>query len=382
MNSPYQKELEIAIALARHAASISRAALANAVPKAASVQEDGAAAANANTSNIQNLVKDDFSPVTVADFAIQALLAGSLSRIFPSDSFIGEESADDLRQNSSLLECVCRLLVSSSPSVWSPVDETELCAAIDRCTTLTGALGPGSGRVWVFDPIDGTKAYMRGEHYAVNIALLEAGKQVLSVVALPLLDHAQDVSSPVSDADLDPAERGTILFAVRGHGTYIVPLAADPSGRQEPAPPRKLPRHAAEGSPELTIVTSTKLDCGIEPIHSAVAASLDISSPGCDLLGWVPRWSALAMGLGNVTVWVYKSRTRTAKLWDHAGAMLLFEEVGGKITDVHGQDIDLSQGRALRNNFGFVAAPPSQHGRVLKAVQDALRDKGREDLLV
>ncbi|KAK4183743.1 hypothetical protein QBC35DRAFT_86014 [Podospora australis] len=386
MDSHYKAELETAITLARHAAVISRAALANASRKPLSANGDEGQADN--DSKIENIIKEDFSPVTIADFAIQALLAGSFCQTTPGFSLIGEESADELRQNPVLLDRVYRLLVDSSPPIWCPKDKEELCRAIDECTSLTGPIDSGSetAAVWVFDPIDGTKTYMRGEQYAINIALLNAGKQMLSVVALPLLDHNASNStscSPVSDADLDPSGKGTLLFAVRGHGTHVLPLFVDPS---EQAPvPKRLPRHAdADGSSsqqQLRAVTSTNLDSGIESIHSLVASTLEISAPPCDLLGWVPRWSALAMGLGNVTVWVYKSRKRTGKLWDHAGAMLLFEEVGGKITDIHGRPIDLSPGRLLKNNFGFVAAPPAHHAKVLKAVQTALREKDREDLL-
>jgi 3'(2'), 5'-bisphosphate nucleotidase len=89
----------------------------------------------------------------------------------------------------------------------------------------------------------------------------------------------------------------------------------------------------------------------------------------------------MATGAANMTVWVYKKRERYAKIWDHAGAMLLFEEVGGMITDVHGKEIDLTAGRKLEANFGFVAAPKSLHDVVLRAVHDTLRSSGKEELL-
>jgi 3'(2'), 5'-bisphosphate nucleotidase len=61
--------------------------------------------------------------------------------------------------------------------------------------------------------------------------------------------------------------------------------------------------------------------------------------------------------------------------------MLLFEEVGGRITDVDGKEIDLAAGRKLEANFGFVAAPRSIHHIVLRAVHDTLRETGKEELL-
>ncbi|POR33830.1 3'(2'),5'-bisphosphate nucleotidase [Tolypocladium paradoxum] len=87
------------------------------------------------------------------------------------------------------------------------------------------------------------------------------------------------------------------------------------------------------------------------------------------------------MGLGNATVWVYARRDRFAKAWDHAGAMLLFEETGGSITDVLGRPIDLTAGRTMSANFGFVAAPEGVHGRVLEAVHEVLREQGHAAFL-
>ncbi|KAK4038907.1 hypothetical protein C8A01DRAFT_37159 [Parachaetomium inaequale] len=361
MDSPYRRELEVAIAVAQTAAHISREVLA-------------AAQADA-TPGTFDLVKDDLSPVTVADFAIQALLTRTLGNAFPDDGFIGEESADELRQNAKLLSPVLAVLAQCAGDIQFR-DADDICGVIDSCATLTP--DAGAGRIWVFDPIDGTKTFIRREQYAINIALLEAGRQVLSVVACPLL--SVDATAPVTDNSVDPTGRGCILYAVRGHGAYTRPLLGEPDEVQ----PRRLPRHADSAtSPEdLRSVTCwALLDSGVDVVHKGVAEHLHVPFPGCDLLGWVPRWAVMATGAANMTVWVYKKRERYAKIWDHAGAMLLFEEVGGMITDVHGKEIDLTAGRKLEANFGFVAAPKSLHHIVLRAVHDTLRSSGKEELL-
>lgn len=361
MDSPYRRELEAAIEVAQTAARISREVLA-------------AAQADASAGSF-DLIKDDLSPVTVADFAIQALLARTLGDAFPQDGLIGEESADELRQNPKLLSRVLAVLAQCAPNI--PFrDADHLCQVIDSCATLNPDARPG--RVWVFDPIDGTKTFIRHEQYAINIALLEGGRQVLSVVACPLLPV--HVTAPVADDSVDPTGKGSILYAVRGYGAHVRPLVAE-SGNIES---RRLPRHAdAVTSPEgLRCVTCwASLDSGVAAVHREVAEQLGVPFPGCDLLGWVPRWAVMAAGAANMTVWVYKKRDRYAKIWDHAGAMLLFEEVGGTITDVHGKEIDLTAGRKLSSNFGFVAAPKSIHHVVLEAVHDALRAQGEEHLL-
>lgn len=359
MDSSYRHELEVAIVVVQTAALISREVLA-------------AAQADA-TPGTFDLIKDDLSPVTVADFAIQALLTRTLYNAFPNDGFIGEESADELRQNPKLASIVLAILAQCAGDTLFR-DADDLCDVIDSCATLM----PGPGRIWVFDPIDGTKTFIRREQYAINIALLETGRQVLSVVACPLL--SVDVKSPVTDGSIDPTGRGCVLYAVRGHGAYIRPLFGDHGEAQA----RRLPRHAdAATSPgDLRSVTCwALLDSGVDVVHKGVAELLHVPFPGNDLLGWVPRWAVLAVGAANMTVWVYKRRDRYAKIWDHAGAMLLFEEVGGMITDVHGKEIDLTAGRKLEANFGFVAAPRSLHRIVLQAVQDTLEATGKAVLL-
>jgi len=44
-------------------------------------------------------------------------------------------------------------------------------------------------RLWIVDPLDGTKSFIRGkEDFTVNIALVEDGKPVLGIVAIPARD--------------------------------------------------------------------------------------------------------------------------------------------------------------------------------------------------
>ena len=50
----------------------------------------------------------------------------------------------------------------------------------------TTAAAIGAQRLWIIDPIDGTKAYVEGgDEWAVHIALMVAGELVLGVVAMP-----------------------------------------------------------------------------------------------------------------------------------------------------------------------------------------------------
>lgn len=55
--------------------------------------------------------------------------------------------------------------------------------------------------------------------------------------------------------------------------------------------------------------------------------------------------------LANFTVWVCWPYDPLAKVWDQASAIQMFE-VGGRITDVYGWEIDYDAGRKMTANFG------------------------------
>ncbi|EFY86017.1 hypothetical protein J3459_008252 [Metarhizium acridum] len=358
MDSPFAKELAISFGALRKAAQLSQSIV--------SAADKGV------------IEKDDLSPVTVADFAVQALLIATFRHAFPGDQFVGEEDASSLRHNELLLGRVWDLLQrirvdEDAASCALPQSKEHVCQLIDLAGS-TAPGGKGSGRIWVFDPIDGTKTYVRGELYAINIALLVDGEQVLGSVGCP--NMSMDAVAPLKNDNIDPRGQGCIVFAARGHGAYVRSIKA--SGNDVAV--RQLSPAARSG--DIRFVTCVGMvDSAMDGVHEVVADRLGAAFPGCDLVPWVLRWATLALGLGNTTVWVYRRRDRYAKVWDHAGAMLLFQETGGKITDVLGRRINLAAGRKMSANFGFVAAPEHLHAKVLDTVHQVLREQGHGDML-
>ena len=63
--------------------------------------------------------------------------------------------------------------------------------------------------MWTLDPIDGTKGFLRGEQYAVCLALLVDAQVQVSVMGCPNL--------PV-DASNPDGPKGCLFIAVRGRG--------------------------------------------------------------------------------------------------------------------------------------------------------------------
>ena len=101
------------------------------------------------------LTKVDRSPVTIADFASQALVAARLEAVFPYDSLVGEEDATALRTPAERdrLEQITHFVSNYYPKA-AP---EKVVTWIDR-----GNAAP-SDRFWTLDPIDGTKGFLRGE---------------------------------------------------------------------------------------------------------------------------------------------------------------------------------------------------------------------------
>jgi 3'(2'), 5'-bisphosphate nucleotidase len=79
-------------------------AVAEAVDLAREVERDVAAGA---------LSKGDASPVTVADFSVQALMAARLSRDFASDPLLAEEDASTLHDAPNLVARVVEFVSSA-----------------------------------------------------------------------------------------------------------------------------------------------------------------------------------------------------------------------------------------------------------------------------
>ncbi|KAK5631809.1 hypothetical protein RRF57_007523 [Xylaria bambusicola] len=132
MDSPFSHELQMAIRAVQSAAKISQWVL--------------------SSDDKGTVEKDDLSLVTIADFAIQALLTSTVHGIFPDDKFVGEESAAELRDNPPLLNRVWELLLrlqdDEARSLCKlPRSPEEMCEMIDKC----GFGEPGgseSGRIW------------------------------------------------------------------------------------------------------------------------------------------------------------------------------------------------------------------------------------------
>jgi 3'(2'), 5'-bisphosphate nucleotidase len=336
--------------------------------------------------------------VTVADFAAQALIISALHAAYPHDTFLGEESADQLRSNDALAERVFALVqqekarlgdvqhvqigpagTTAAKHLTLPESKEQMLDLIDLGTSTQTK----SGRVWVMDPVDGTATFMTGNQYAVCLCLLVDGVQKVGVIGCPNLAyrHSSDDASAESTAPrrihedlVDTDGYGVVLSAIQGHGTYVRKMLADGTG--EPKRVQHDQRNAPKDPSTLNFIESTLGKTSLsQEEHRNVAHVLGATWPGSVIWSQQMKYIALTLNLTDVMLRLPKDKQRYTAVWDHCGGSLLFQEVGGIIKDVDGGDMDFGQGRLLRGerNFGMIATLPGIWEPVNRAVKEVLQ---------
>ena len=167
---------------------------------------------------IISVSKDDRSPVTVADFAAQAVV-GLMLRGCGVEAMVGEEDAAQLRENDVLRAEV----VSAVQRVIPDASEDDVLTAIDSGNSAGGP----TGAFWTLDPIDGTKGFLRGGQFALALGFIEEGEVQLGVLGLP---HWGLEADPRGCSVQPP---GSICVAQRGCGAQGWPLAGGDPGHSE-----------------------------------------------------------------------------------------------------------------------------------------------------
>ncbi|MBY0380852.1 MAG: 3'(2'),5'-bisphosphate nucleotidase CysQ [Xanthobacteraceae bacterium] len=229
-------------------------------------------------TNLQTWTKGVSSPVSEADIAVNDFLEQRLRSFRPDYGWLSEESLDDLGR----LE---------------------------------------KSRVWVVDPIDGTRAYINGQHdWSISVALVNEGLPVVACVFAPMTDE--------------------FFFARRGAGAT---MNADPIA-------------ATKGTGlDLSRITGPK-------------SILERISPIAEGTNSHPRIGSLALRLcrvadGYLDVAVAGGNSRD---WDNAAADLIVHEAGGTLTELSGEP--LRYNRCNVTHGVLIAAGAERHQRLIQAL--------------
>ena len=240
------------------------------------VREAGALALSLFGTDLKNWTKGASSPVSEADIRVNDLLESRLRTATPDYGWLSEESADDE-------------------------------ARLDK------------NRVWIVDPIDGTRGYLAGrEDWCVSVALVEQGSTVLAAVFAPASDE--------------------FFFAMRGHGTVL----------------NAVPVFATSG----TALDFSRV-AGPKPLVERL-------SPQSDDIILHPRIGSLALRLcrvaqGNLDAAFAGGQSRD---WDLAAANLIVHEANGNMTALSGDTIAYNR-REVTHGM-LVAAGRDRHARIVE----------------
>jgi 3'-phosphoadenosine 5'-phosphosulfate (PAPS) 3'-phosphatase len=297
-----------------------------------------------------SLKAGDNTPVTAADFAIQAIISAALAKWFPDDAFMGEEDASDLRTDGTLRAMTERL---------SRMPEAEMMSAIDRGVEPI----PRGQRYWVLDPIDGTKGFLTGKQYIIGLALIdgESGAPLVAVMGNPRLHPEPSIMASASGAGMrmfmhgdDGAPARPTNYQVRLNGWASAAYGAEPTSAPAPVagkdyPPWLISRPMTEGSP-LPFGPNAK--------------------PGDVCCGALVKYWAVASGeYAGFIQYVTKLKT-----WDHAAGVLCVAESGGLVTDSEGGAVTFSA-REVPVEGGVICsaqeAPGQMHATMTGAVSVA-----------
>jgi len=233
--------------------------------------------------------KDEGEPVTRADKEANAVIVGGLTREFPDDALLAEETPDDgsrLRKD----------------------------------------------RVWMVDPIDGTRDFIRGrDGFSVMIGLCTAGRPALGVVWQPIGRR--------------------LYFATRGEGAWM--SEGDAAAARIHVSDVRTPEHirlVASKSHRTPVIDEVRARLGISD-------ELNVGSVGLKL-------GLIARGLRDL----YVNPSSKSSAWDTCGPEAILVEAGGRLTDLWGREIDY-RAPDVRNRDGLVASNGHLHELVLEKIR-------------
>lgn len=220
------------------------------------IRAAGTEALRIAADGFETVRKADQSPVTSADLAVNQILHSHLRSAFPGDGWLSEESPDDRQR----------------------LQKT---------------------RVWVVDPIDGTKAFINGEpEFCISVALIDQGRPIVAAIFNPSMDE--------------------LYTATRGGGLY---LNADPV-----APPV-----SCNDRKSVVAMSPWERKVGRFPSLDEVVNSRPMRS-----IAWALALTAGGHIQGLATL-------EPENEWDVAAGTLLIEEGGGGISDGNGRALTFNQ---------------------------------------
>lgn len=234
--------------------------------------------------------KPGHEPVTTADRAANRLIVSGLARAFPEDGLLAEETPDTTER-------------------------------LDH------------DRLWVVDPMDGTKEFLkRNGEFSVMIGLALGGRASLGVVYQPTEDR--------------------LFFAAEGTGAWLI---------QGKDPIRELSvSDTLEPSDMCVAVSRSHRSEKIDVVRAALGIRSEVRSGSV----------GLKVGLiceRRCDLYIHPSPQ--TKQWDTCAPEALLVQAGGRMTDLAGRPFVYNR-QDLYNRNGILATNGVSHARILERVAE------------
>lgn len=295
--------------------------------------------------------KSDRSPVTVADYAVQAAVGRLLRKSDPTLPMVAEEAAAALRAERAdpLREAIVKTLQDEVPGA----SEDAVLEWIDW-----GGAEPPEGRpFWILDPVDGTRGFLAARRYVVALALIDRGEVILGGLACPGARPRSVDGGPTNDGGSD----GVLALAVRGGGAWMTGLGGG--------------KWAPMGVSDLGDAARSRVLVSAEPAHldtgrlAQVSSLMGLESAPTPMDSQV-KYALLAAGECDLVLRLPR-RAEKQKIWDFAAGVCIVEEAGGVVTDLEGDRLRFDSGVDLPNPPGVIASNGRLQPAALAAVAKA-----------
>ncbi|HVR29311.1 MAG TPA: inositol monophosphatase family protein [Thermoanaerobaculia bacterium] len=282
---------------------------------------------------VAELRKVDESPVTVVDLLHQTQLQQLLRREFPDDALLCEEPR-------SLQERHAVEAAELSRTVY----EIDLEPVFEEL--------PATGRrVWVLDPIDGTKGFLAGRYFAIALACFVDGVPRFAAMAVPGGNDARPLAIDRS-----------LAFAVAGRGAWISAIRAD----------AEWPWRRLGGRDDGT---RGGVRVAVSLAHGGPLARRLRETAGIEVIELDSQAKYLAVATGDIDAYLRAARDDGGSdvLWDHLPGGLIALEAGCSVRHFDGGPVEYAPCETIAFRGGVVCWRDREGGRVSRTIDELLR---------
>ncbi len=274
--------------------------------------------------NFKSYLKQDKSPVTLADYASQIYIISKLRKYFPDDSIIAEEKYID----------------TFDPDAEKLIKKCFKSLNIDLNLDFKDIInysGVVSDYQWTIDPIDGTLGYQQGLSYAIGIGYMKSSDLLFSAIGVP---HYNELGN-------------AFFIAEKGCGAKI-----------------------SYGDKRFNSISVSKKD---NLQQARICISLHYNKPWVfDFVKEAGITNSLQIDSmlkfcmiadGSADLYIKPMNMHNSFSWDYLPGTLLVKEAGGKVSDFNKKDVEFVYERCVITSPGIISSNGLLHNNALNLLK-------------